>query len=67
MQNFLTHILSGYSLSILTNCEITEFMIQSGARKKIALFVNRPMALQCMTLKYRHKDSMHTMDHLVGW
>ena len=45
--------------------EITEFM-KSAARKKVALFVNRPMALQCMTLKYRHKDSMHTMERLVA-
>ena len=29
--------------------------------KKVALFVNRPLALQYMTLKYRHKKSMHTM------
>ena len=35
-------------------CEITEFM-KSDARKKVALFVNRPMALQWMTLKYQHK------------
>ena len=45
--------------------EITEFM-KSGARKKVALFVNRPMAFQCMTLKYRHKNSMHTMERLVA-
>ena len=66
MQTFLTHILSGHSLSILTIVLwITEFM-KSGARKKVALFVNRSMALQCMTWKYRHKNSMHTMEHLAA-
>ena len=40
--------------------------MKSGERKKVALFVNRPMALQCMTLKYRHKNSMHTMERLVA-
>ena len=34
--------------------------------KRVALFVNRPMALQCRTLKYRHKDSMYTMESLVA-
>ena len=39
-------------------CEITQFM-KSGARKKVELFVNRPLALQCMTVKYQHK-TQHT-------
>ena len=30
--------------------------------KKVALFV---MALQCMTLKYRHNNRVHTMERLV--
>ena len=45
--------------------EITEFM-KSGARKIVALFVSRPMALKCMALKYRHKNSMHTLERLVA-
>ena len=58
MQNFLTHILSGHSLPILTTvyCEITEF-IKSVAKK--ITFVNWPM-------KYRHKKAMNTMEHLVA-
>ena len=53
MQNFLTHILSGYSLPILTNIivsKIIQFM-KWGAGKKLHL---RPIALQCMALKYQH-------------
>ena len=40
--------------------------MKSDARKKVALFVNMPMALQCMALKYQHKNSMHTMERLVA-
>ena len=41
-------------------CEITEFM-RCRCKKKVEPFVNyRPMALKCMTLKDRHKNSMHT-------
>ena len=67
MQNLLTHILSGHSLSlsILTIVKVTEFL-KSGARKKVALVVNRPMALQCMTLKYRQKNSMHIMERALN-
>ena len=42
-------------------CEITEFM-KSGARKKIALFVNRPI----WRFNAWHKNSMHTMEHLLA-
>ena len=34
--------------------------------KKVALFVNRPMALQCTTFKSRDKNSMHIMERLVA-
>ena len=66
MQNFLTRILSGYSLSILTTVLRNHGIYETGCKKKVALFVKRPMALQCMTLKYRHTNSMHTMERLVA-
>ena len=50
IQNYLTHSLSGYSLSILRNHGIYEIRFQ----KKFC---------QCMTLKYRHKNSTHTHTH----
>ena len=61
MHNFLMHILSGYSLSMLTEfyCKITQFM-KSGVRKKVALFVNRSIALQCMTLKIPEPNTAYT-------
>ena len=67
MQNFLTHILSGYSLSILTTVLRNHGIYDiSCKKKKVVLFVNRPIALQCMTLKYWHKNSMPTMERLVA-
>ena len=46
--------------------EKSQNLLNQVQEKKKALFVNRPMALQCMTLKYRHKNSMHTMERLVA-
>ena len=70
MQNILTHNLSGYSLSILTNCTVKwrNLWNQVQGKKKVALFVYRPIALQCMKLRYRHKTqhSIDTMKRLVG-
>ena len=58
MQNFLTHILSGYWLSILP--------IVLWNHRIYEIRCNRSMALQCTTLKYRHKNSMHTMKRLCS-
>ena len=58
MQNFLTHILSGYSLSILTTVLWNHGIYEIRCK--------RPMALQCTTLKYRHNNSVHTMERLVA-
>ena len=50
-------------------CEITEFM-KSGERKRCTVtfcqlaYIRRFNA--CMALKYRHKNSMHTMERLVA-
>ena len=45
-------------------CEITDFM--NRVQEKSCTFVNWPMALQSMTLKYWHNSSVHTMERLVA-
>ena len=42
------HILSGHLPSMLTIVLWKHGIMKSGAREKVALFVNRPMALQCI-------------------
>ena len=62
----LTHILNSYSLSILITVLWNHGIYDIKWKLKVALFVNRPMAFKCMTLKYRHTNSMHTMKRLVA-